>query len=534
MADHWRRRCAGDAGFSLVEIMIAMIIFGIVAAATTPLLLGGLKAGRMSQLNLQAKALGQERLERMRNLPFHVARQNGLYLDVLDIYHRDLTAAGSVAAGDTCSARSYASTTKTYSCTITSFGADYFGFTQVVSTQFVNAKREVLAPPATYTSQVAGVDTPPANLLSVVVKTSWKQSGKTMSFTVRSYIANAQDTPNAITASVRASALQLTTELSTGQILQFEGGLISSEGALTTGSTASLSAVAARIGLSSGTDVKGAALSLTAPPADTGASPTGTVQNLSGSTCEIACFGPTAVTGNQQLTVASGEPKVSLTSNPVTATLSRSGSSIYRGFSVTNATALQVDPALELVGPMVSAGVTGTSSQVLRGSGYLDATGSGASSVTAGIEVGVPVLQLFPTAFAPEGVVQVQLDSASMTCKSGVGSASMTSTWAGQVRYWSAGAGGYVPLSIDPGATALPNPATLQVIPGKPLSTWVDNWSAAGTTASANETSGKRAKGTRSAVLSLLTTQTRPGLSGKTSPINLAVGSLTCVAEDAR
>ena len=523
---------AGDNGFSLVEIIIAMTIFMIVAVATTPLLVGGLKAGRIAQLNLQGKALGQERLERMRNLPFHVARQNGQYLDVLDIYFRDTVAVGALAPGDTCSQRSYDATTKTYSCTVTNLGADYSGFRQVVKMQFLKADRCVVTPLAAYTSQTAGVDAPVSNLLGVAVTTSWSLTSGPKSFTVRSLIINAQADPNVISTNLQTSALDVTSNLANGDILTLEGGLLSSEGSLTTGSSASLSAVSARAGLSSGVTAVGAALSLTAPPAINGTSPTDPGGRfLDGSTCVYACFGQTAVSGDQNVTVTSGQPKVSTMSNPVQADLRRTGLNVFRGYSYSNATPAETDPGLGVIGPMVNGG-SGGSSDVLRARGYLDATGTGATAVRTAGFVRLDHLELFPTLFAPAGVVQVELDDASVTCQSGGGSAAVTATWSGRVRYWSAASGAYVQLALGPGQPALPLPSSLQVVPGRPLSTWVQSWSALTSTTPVNETSGRRSKATISAVLSILTTETRSG--DPTSPLNLAVGSLACLAEDLR
>src|SRR5687768_8022882 len=126
-----------------------MTIFAIVSISTAPLLLGGLKAGRSSQLNLQGKALAQERLELMRNLPYHVARQNGQYIDVLDIYFRDLQGTGTLATNDICGARSYSSATSTYSCTINDLGPDYSNFRQVIRTTFLGFERNTIVPPST-------------------------------------------------------------------------------------------------------------------------------------------------------------------------------------------------------------------------------------------------------------------------------------------------------------------------------------------------------------------------------------------------
>lgn len=554
--DHVRRLTDDEGGFGLVEIMIAMTIFAIVSLSTAPMLIGGLQAGRAAQLNLQGKALAQERLELMRNLPFHVARQNGQYLDVLDIYFRDLQPTGALAPGDTCNGgRSYDGSTWTYSCAIRDLGTDYPGFRQVVRATFLDFQRNTVRPPTSpaYSSQVAGVDAPVSTLLGVAVTTTWSQGAKQSSYTLRSQITNAQPAESALRASLGAKALSVTSSLSNGDVLQFEGGLLDSEGSLTTGSSASLSVVAARAGLSSGLAKSGALLSLTAPPLAQGSSPTGTGQMLDG-TCALACFSQTAVTGNQDVTVALGQPQVSSAGDPVLGSLRRTGSNTYRGFSYNNATSAELDPQLRLAGTMVSAGV-GSTTEVLSGAGYLDATGTGANAVRSAGTVRLPVLQLFPTDFAPQGVVQVTLGQASLSCTSGGGAGSVVADWAGEVRYWqqtgvdSAGTatGSYVSHALAPGAAALPlpeqtavlkaDPAVSGLAPGDvPLSRWVQSWSALTNSASAVESSGQRSTGKVNAVVSLLSAPTRlvGGLVDETSAVNLSVGALSCHAEDNR
>jgi prepilin-type N-terminal cleavage/methylation domain-containing protein len=536
LADRLRRRAHGDEGFSLVEIMIAMVIFGIVTIATAPLFVGGLKAGRASQLYQQAKSLSQERLEKMRNLPYHVARQNGQYLDVLDIYFRDLQATGALATGDTCSQRVYTAATSSYRCTITNLGADYAGFSQDVTTQFVNADRAAVVPFSTYSSQTAGYDQPVSNLLSVTVVTKWRQASKNRSFTLRSYIANAQADPNVINTTLRASALKISSNLSSGDILQFEGGLISSEGALNTGSTASLSVVAAQGGRSSGTSVLGAQLSLSAPPSADGTSPTANGLFLDGSTCGYLCFGNTMVTGDQKVTVDSGFPKVSVSSNPVTATLRRAATGLYQGFSYNNATPSEVDPALSLdtSAQMVSATLAAGGTDILSGAGYIDATGTGSTAVRSSATVKTNELDLFPTTFISGGrpLVRAFLTQATLTCSSGAGSSGVSASWEGKVGYWSSTINDYVYYEIGPGKAALPAPSSLMVQPGVPLSTWVQAWSSLTSSTGVNQSANRQAKGTMNPVLSILTAPTRTG--DATSPLNIAVGSLACLAEDNR
>lgn len=546
LTDRLRRRLhSDDEGFGLIEIMISMLIFGIVIVSTAPLLVGGLKAGRISQLNLQGKALGQERVELMRNLPYHVARQNGQYLDVLDIYFRDIAATGTLAANDTCDVRNYSSATKTYTCRINDLGADYPGFFQTIATQFLDYNRNVITPPAGYTSQTDGADSPVSALLGVVVTTSWPQSGTTKSYAIRSQIANGQANASLLRADLSVSAINIASNLADGDLLQLEAGSLASSGTLTTGSTARLTTATARAEKASGSGVRGAGFSISAPPVAAGGSPSEpSGQPLDGS-CDLACFGATEVTGNQAVTVASGQPQASLSSDPVRSTLRRSGSGLYRGFTYNNALSASVDPALQLNGPMVSAGLVGVS-DVAVGSGYLDATGTGATAVRASGSVILPALQLFPTSFAPLGVVQVSLDSGSLNCSSGGGAgAAATASWTGTVRYWTdfkptAVPGVFVPgyVTLALGVDALPDPTTIEVRSGQLLSTWVQAWTGLTSSASVSESSGVQSKGTVPAILSLLTAETRlnavTGAADPTSAINIAVGSLSCLAEDNR
>lgn len=555
-----------DDGFGLIEIMISMTIFAIVVIATAPMLVGGLKAGRTSQLNLQGKGLAQERLELMRNLPFHVARQNGQYLDVLDIYFRDVQPTGTLAANDKCSARSYDTTTKAYTCRIDNLGADYPGFTQTIITTFLDFQRNPVTPPAGYDSQVSGQDTPVSALLGVAVTTSWIQGSKVGSYTLRSQIANAQADGSIIRASLRLAALSINSTTESGDILQFEGGLVTGEGSLTTGSTANLNVTTARAALASGTTELGASLSLIAPPAKSGASPSDSTGHLLDGTCDLICFGQTSVTGNQDVTVAMGQPQISSPASPVVAALRRTGSNTYQGFSYGNVPITNADPALRLApgGRMVSAGL-GSTTEVLNGSGYIDAAGAGASAVTSYGQATLPMLQLFPTDFAPDGVVQVVLDFATLSCTSGGGGGSVSSTWSAKVRYWQQTGvdvttrkptGAYVEHVVKPGGAALPDPKTTLVIVKNlntqdvnadgvadgveaddvPLSRWVQAWSGLSNSADVVTSSGVRSTGKVSAVVSVITEATRllAGTPDKASALNVSVGTLSCHAEDNR
>src|SRR4051812_8932797 len=71
--------------------MVALGIIMTVMAALLPQLVVGIRAGGTSKLITQAKGIAQGQLERMSNLPYHVARDSGDYLDVLDYYYKNRT-----------------------------------------------------------------------------------------------------------------------------------------------------------------------------------------------------------------------------------------------------------------------------------------------------------------------------------------------------------------------------------------------------------------------------------------------------------
>ena len=86
-----RGRPASDEGFTLAEVITALMIFGVIAAALIPMLISATRLATIAKLSTQAKQLSVERVESMRNLPYYVAFDNGQYRDILDIYFRDLS-----------------------------------------------------------------------------------------------------------------------------------------------------------------------------------------------------------------------------------------------------------------------------------------------------------------------------------------------------------------------------------------------------------------------------------------------------------
>lgn len=520
----------------MIEVIISMVILGVVIASITPLLISGLRASRTAQLNTQARALGQERIERMRNLPYHVARANGQYLDVLDIYFRDIQpTAGNAGANDPCSKREYGA--GVYRCTITNLGAPYQAFTQVVTARFLNSERTLLTPPSFYNSQNAGVDAPVSNLLGVDVRTSWLSGGKTHAYTVRSQIVNAVAGETVLEGKLRIRALSITSNTASGDLAQLQVGLLSLNGDVASGSSADLGAVTAIANMASGQSISGAQQTLSAPPAAVGTSPADSNGHTLDASCLTLCFGQTAVTGDQNVNVTGGAPLVSSSTNPVTVSLRRTGGNQYHGYSYSNATTTDVDPSLDIQGPMVSAG-GGATVDVANGWGYLDANGTGSTALVDKGGFRLNRLELFPTSFAPEGVVQLWIDDAWLSCSSGGSSGAVNASWSGYVRVWNGATNAYVSYPVKNGGIALPDPSTVQVLPSGPtgaprmLSSWVSAWTGLTSTSEISKGAGRRAVGVVGSVVSILTVPTRAG--DPTSALNVSVGSMSCVAEDGR
>lgn len=101
--DFLRRRSEKESGFTLIEVIVALSIFGVVAIAALPLLVLGLKVSQMARVETLAKDLSQLRIERLRNLPFQVDRQNGPFVDLLDRYFTNLSPTPTVSEEAGCS-----------------------------------------------------------------------------------------------------------------------------------------------------------------------------------------------------------------------------------------------------------------------------------------------------------------------------------------------------------------------------------------------------------------------------------------------
>lgn len=524
-----------EDGFGLVEVIVSMAIFAVVATAVLPVFMSSIQGAVSAKMQTQAKSLAQLRLERMHNMPYYVAQQNGPFRDLLDVYFRDAPSAGSATTGpldalDDCKGgRRYEPARLTYVCDLGTLSDLGGHFQQVVETRFMNHLDQVVTPRVGYDSQDPQMDTPASNLLAIAVTTSWQQGGTTKSYTLRGRIASTSDQVALINSEVRATALRVSSTLAGGDLLQFEAGLFNADGATSIATTASTTALGAHASLQSGLKKSGASLTLTAPP-DTvvGTPPWMPGDSLDVLGCERVCWSETTVSGTASATVSGGLPMISAAGSPLEARLARTTDAGDRGFTYSNSALAEVDPGLGITQlPLVSGAATGSGSAARTG-GYLSATDVAAHEVNGYGYASLSEIQLFRTELAPAGVVKIKLDSSSLACRDDATTGTVTSAWSGSVSVAN-GTGGYTSYPVGPGAAQLPKPESL-FVGSQPLSTWVAQWSALVDTSGIEQRPGV---GSIPAVVSLLTAPVR-GTTDLTSGINIAVGALACAAEDFR
>lgn len=558
-------RSAAADGFSLVEVLVALSIFAVAAAALIPLLLVSVKAAGTARLETQAKNLVQQQVERMRNLTFHVAHQNGDYVDLLDLYYTDTNATaktltptstprnsvpyqdadGNVVvqylanAGGTGGRPSGAA----YRVSGLQF-AGYQGFSLEVFTQFLQTTRSVTVPASTYDSQADTADAPPAQLVGVTVISTWTGSSGSQTYRTYTEMADGRGTGALLTTQSRSTAIRITGSDTTGNNLLVQAGVVQADGSVTSGSTATVAAEAARLE-QVGTETQlGQAASTTAPPnpsGTVGVSATVQAKTISGATANLCGWGSvgstqvadvTATTGVQQpLIPYDGGTDVRASSKRVQAGVLTGGSGCA-GYNVafrpdadalwTPAVGYGIDASQPLIGIPDTSG-SGLSNAAVRASGQVAAS----QIVTAPIfssayaSARTKPVRILPVTGYVEGLVRAELKSSSVTCVSGQ---SPAAAYELEVAY----PGGTRTVRFTDASPSLPDPATISfMVDGVPrtLSEYL-SWSVA--TSLSDGANGVTTFGP------VLRVTINKAVLGTTTDATVELGVLSCVADDRR
>lgn len=555
-----RLRGTGERGFTLIEVIVAISLLGIVAASLVPLLIATVRATTVAKANTQARNLGQLRVEQMRNLPFHVDAQNGSYVDLLDRFYRDLQTTSTTVTNDICSSRVYVPAggatsanepaTPFYRCTIAAING-FPLFSQVIDVQFLGASAgnqsgasqappAVVTPAGTYDSQAtAPADAPASNLVGVTLLTSWKTGTTSHVDKLYTQIAAQSGAAQSIDLQAGVTAFRVTgTAPLSGANRQVSliGPSVTLDGARYSGSTASAVATGALAESETLGRVAGAQRAVAAPPDATAGGANGTGASLD-SGCTYACFASSTVSA-VGASVASGLPAAGSSTSPVTAQLVNSGGVTGYGFEFSNGADSATRTRL-LLGSSSLVRTVGTNNSAAAGtaSGYLGATSFSPQTVTSSVSASTAAIAIFPTTFAPSGVLQVTLTAAAATCAVAVsgatGTATPTASSSYTVRYLPQNGSAYVDLAAGADLTTIavgPAGSTLK------LSDYITSVTR-NTAVTSSESNGRVAKAKYTAALQVRTQGTRELSAGIPDPeaqMAVELGIVSCSAEDRR
>ena len=560
----WRN---DDEGLTLIEVVASMMIFGFLIAGTAGLTISGLRGMYVSRMDTAGKNLTQQRLEKMRNLPFFVsATITGGSPDLFDKYYVNTTTAaattsssGFVANGGARDTANGDPATGPFYRTVQAASTDpkFAAFTQRITVQLLNADGSIIPNPSFDSTSTGTAGLEPAQVVGVNITTLWSAANKQKRFSVFSKIADADSKAPVVVLQARMTALRVNGQLPLQRALLMETGVIDLNGSLSSSTSASAVAAAARGSIDNGSSLSGATDFISAPPTASHTSVNGsqfTLQDALENNAPVGSVGQSAVS-NVGGSVLNGNPTSGSVLSPVTATLfgnnSGSGSLSLIADNEPNLARLRLNGSVV----QVSAPACGGSCSAVTGTGYVTTTSGATHSATSSISGSVAgTIELFPTDFAPAGVVQIVLSSPmTLTCKSQAGSsppATATATYTATLRYWSQALNNYsqwISLSgsnsADPLTTNLLTTPVANASDGTTLTLgdYVSGWSSLTSTAMNPATAGSATKVTtggtsvQSSFPGFINIQSVPLRSSDTdSTMTLQLGAASCTAGDLR
>jgi Tfp pilus assembly protein PilV len=578
-----------EGGFSFVEILVAFSVLAFVLLGAIPMLWAGLRSTLITRTDTTAKNLAQERVEQMRNYLFHIdvnappdkpavcwtdvnktdpaaSPEACDYRDLLDTYYRSLTAATSAATGGYVSSTSALrgpdepSTGAFYRFVVDPVPG-FSDYRQVIASQFLNANRESVTPPATYNSQIAGQDFPASRLLGVTVITTWQVGALSKKFVLFTQIAGDPPAVPAVTVQARATGLRVSGGLpppfagDPGRLLALEAGISSSDGSVATGATAATRVQGSFLSIAPGVRIDAMSLGASAPPNQTqlNASDTNDFSLTDGG--QLVGYSQRGEALNVNASILSGQPVVASSASPATGRVKAAGGGINLGYR--NKPDAGAMPGLDISRMLVRIDAPGGTTPTAVGTTYLRSIEGGAHEAEAGAASNThdsEWIKILPTTFESDGIVQVRLISASLVCKTNGTTGSAIANFEARIRYLSwvpdeedpdEGENEYVEVVVEDGQAVSPlDPAlltTTQIRTGTdglgapilvPLSTYIDSWGSLTQATTTITSPPKSVTSSLNGIVSLTTKPTRVG--DPESAVAVQVGVLSCVAEDNR
>jgi hypothetical protein len=549
----------------MIEVLVAITLLGLFGAATVPLLVTGLRASVVAKLDTGAKNLSQQRFELMRNLPFRIAYDPAITVgvDLLDTYYPGLTAptGGVTTPGyvTTQARRAGEPATGPFYRTVWHPALAGKTSTQYVSVQFLKpdvTPKTPVTPPAGYSTLSIGNDRAPSTLVGVTVVTEWTIGSKSKRFTVYTEISDVAPGAPLVTLQARAAALRIssTVGLDSDQTdLLLESGVVNIDGSLSSGASAASSATGGYASLTPGTRVSGATRTASAP-ADVaaGATTDNSSHDLTWLGNFVARVPYSSVSGVAAKT-SFGEPIAGTSGTPVTAISQDAIDMRYTNLPTIDSTFGLNNPAYYIARQIAVAGT-----QQAKSTAYAGSIGGAVHSASVGLAANTSTVQVLQTTYSPEGLIQVRLNSSSLTCGSDGTTPSSAPAYSADIRFRT-----YTPSAADPSVgtyawsswTNLNQAQTTDPLAGVNLTPgaggvavgynngrllylgeYVQNLSSqTASTLSAGRvlsTDGNRVEAKPTAMVNLTTVPLRQD--EDLSSVTVALGVLSCVAEDNR
>lgn len=574
---------ARDTGFSLVEVVVAIGLLMIVMVALLPQLVFGISATGTARLVTQAKGVAQGELERMRSLPYHISPEAGDFRDVLDTYYRNVTPAtaavtcltsgqytlpdpdtwtGFVPAGSArCDYEPEAGIAFYRRVTHVAATASDPGFTVVVATRFLSGATppQPVNPPSGYNSQSITGARPAVSQIGVNVAVLYRDRTTVRAATTYTQISERPVPTLQIRAEARGTAVEVGSQTTTDGTASLSAGLLNLAGSLTYASTVKANLAGTSAGLSTGIQGSGASRYVTAPPTSTVGVVGAGAGSLTSTGCDVACWGSTRL-DVPSVSAADGLLEAGTRTEPMQSLLTDTG---HFGISFNNSPPAQYRPELSLAPPLlrlhpdaspapsgISAGCVpggvATPAYVAAG-GYLRTTAVTDPAVPSTVEscavARTSSVSLFPTEFAPKGLVVVELSGVKAQCTV-AGPTHIATTavdYTAVVKYWNGSTYTTLP-TVRPGLSADPLEAVdltlTSVGGGRVLGDYIASWSALLDSEIARTSANGVAELKLPGVITIGTQPTRrPGVAlelDPTSAVSVTIGAVGCLAEDRR
>ena len=412
-------------GLTLIETLAAIFIFSIVTLGVIPVLSAALRGSELVRSSTVGKNIAVEAMERVRGLPYYISdARDASDVDILDLYYPEPPPSGSSYRTVCTSSASSAACPR---------GQIPAGYSIEYVATFENTNGDVVAPRPAYDSHPDGTgetDDPPSSLLNMKITARWTHFERDRSFVLETLVGDRKFGKE----SLRGGAiLDYVVSVSTNYetvpdqtTLTVLGGTGESSLQSRTTTVAAQRVVSGSLGTAvtgvASTPVEGTSAFLEAPPDASETAPDADPPPL------IVGGYSAADLEQAQMSGPSGLTRVHVGASPEFAEggflfpASTTVGNLWVDKAVDRSTAdSDTASALRLLAgtKLVSVGpVIGGTVGPLRGFTSAVAESATTGGFTTRASGGFDRLSLLPTTFAPNGVIQIQNLTASVSCNS--------------------------------------------------------------------------------------------------------------------